>query len=208
MNTTDNNLDKPVLHIYMRDYGAFLSTRQAGKKAADEFRRLTRAEGDVILDFDGVEAATPPFLQEVLDAVTALTIANEDTGRIVLAAHLNDDLTETLRYVAHHAKRSVAYVHGGKLDLFRERPQLAKTLQEAQRLRPFFTAPELAKGLNIKAPAATKRLRALVALGAAERQLDPTARQGKRHQYRVANPELANPEIEKARRGAQKRISA
>jgi len=211
MEKPSDNLAPRVIHIYMRDYGTFLSTRQSGRAAAEDFKRLSREEGDIILDFSGVEAATPPFLQEVLDAVTTLALANEDTGRIVLAAHLSEDLAETLRYVAHHAKRSVAYVHGGKLNLFRDRPQLAETLQEAQRLRPFFTAPELAKELKINPPAATKRLRALIALGAAERQLDPTSQRGRRHKYRVANPKLADAAYGRPHGGrvrTKKRVSA
>lgn len=193
--TTDKKDFQPrVIHIYMRDQGTFLSTREAGKRAAADFERLTRSEGDVILDFGGVEAATPPFLQEVLDAATALTHRYSETGRIVIAAHLNEDLAETLRYVAHHAKRSFPYIHGGELALLEERPHLKETLQQAARLQPMFTAPELAEELKIEKSAATKRLKALVALGVAVRQLDPSAQHGKRHRYRVADPALVDPE--------------
>jgi hypothetical protein len=185
---------REVQHIYMRDHGQFLSTRQAGKAAATAFQRITRNPGDVILDFAGVEAATPPYLQELFDAVTGLILASQGNGRIVLAANLNADLAETMRYVAGHAKRGVVVLHGRQLDLIEDRPHLAETLREAQRLRPFFTAPELAERLEIKPDAATQRLKQLVDLGAAERRVDPDSRRGVRHLYRVADPHSVDPE--------------
>jgi hypothetical protein len=187
----DHTVPQDVLHIYISDHGRFLSTREAGKRTVRDFERLTRAPGDVILDFNGVEAATPPYLQELFDAITTLILAGKGNGRIVLAANLNDDLAETMRYVAAHAKRGVAFLQHNKLDLIEDRPQLAETLREAQRLKPFFTAPELAERLEINPDTATQRLKRLVDLGAAERRTDPTARQGVRHIYRVADPQLA-----------------
>lgn len=187
----------------MRDQGgAFLSTREAGEKAAEEFARLTRTPGDVILDFEGVDAATPPFLQEILHAVSKLISENQDTGRIVLAANFNEDLAATMRYVATNAKRGVVYVHGGKLDLMKERPHLAEVLQEAQHLKPFFTAPELAEKLDIKPNAATQRLRTLIEIGGAVRAPDPTAERGVRHVYRVADPNLCMPKPARRKRAA------
>lgn len=198
--SANDKSDTPrVLHIHMRDRGVFLSTRQAGKEAAKALLAFTEDPGDVILDFAGVEAATPPFLQEILDAVVGLIGANRKTGRIVLAANLNEDLAETLRYVAGHAKHGVAYLDGDELDLLEERPLLVETLREAQRLKPFFTAPQLARRLRIKPDAATQRLKKLLALGAAERKADPTARHGRRHLYRVVDPRLVDPTVSQAR---------
>ena len=179
------------LHIRLSDQGRFLSTREAGRAAVRDLERLTREPGDVILDFKEVEAATPPFLQQVFDFVAALIIESKGNGRIVLVAHLNEDLAETMRYVSAHAGRGVVWVHEDKLDLLEERPKLAETLREAQALEPFFTAPQLAKRLAIRADTATQRLRNLIQVGGAERQVDPSARQGTRHLYRVADPKLA-----------------
>lgn len=179
-----------VLHIHMRDHGRLLSTRPAGKKAAQALQRVARTPGDLILDFEGVEAATPPFLQEVVNAIQAVVTAGEGEGRIVMTVHLNDDVAETLRYVAARAKRGLAYAHGRQVDMLEDRPRLAETLREAQRLNRFFTAPELADRLEINADAATQRLKKLVEAGAAVREPDPDAQHGVRHRYRVAGPDV------------------
>jgi len=188
-----NKAEPPApVHIYMRDEGRFLATREAGRRAAGSFRRVAGMQGDIILDFNGVEAATPPFLQELWNEVGSLILATHGAGRIVLAANLNEDLAETLTYVAARAKRGIPYVHGRKLDLLgAERPDLVRTLQEAQRLKPFFTAPELAEKLEIQPDTATQRLKRLLERGAAERQPDPEAERGVRHLYRVPDPKLA-----------------
>jgi hypothetical protein len=193
MATSNSSNEQDVLHIYMHDWGRFLSTRQAGQQMVRDFVRITRAPGDVILDFKDVEAITPPYLQELFDAISALIVASRGNGRIVFASNLNEDVAETMGYVASHAKRGVVFLRDDKLDLLENRPQLAETLREAQRLKPFFTAPELAKRLKIKPDAATQRLKSLVDVGGAERQADPSARRGTRHLYRVANPGLADP---------------
>lgn len=204
MSETPEQDPTSALHIYMRDRGAFLSTREAGKEAVIDFLRITSTPGDVILDFEGVEAATPPYLQELFDAIASLILAGHGNGRIVLAANLNEDLAETMRYVAGYAKRGVVVVHGHRLDLLEDRPQLAEALREAQELRPFFTAPELAERLEIKPDTATQRLKALVEMGAAERRTDNTATHGRRHVYRVADPQLADPEHTSRRRDSRR----
>jgi hypothetical protein len=186
----------------MRDQGRFLSTRESGKQAAADLARIAAVPGDVILDFKDVEAATPPFLQELIDQVATLIIANQGHGRIVVAAHLNQDVAETLRYVAAHAKRGIAYLQGGEVDLLEDRPKLVETLREARRLKPFFTAPQLAERLDINSDTATQRLKTLVELGAAVRWADPDAQQGLRHLYRVADPRLAEAEGKRRRRPA------
>jgi hypothetical protein len=188
--------EQRVLHIFMQDHGRLLSTRPAGKKAAREIERIARSPGDLLLDFEGVEAATPPFLQELVNAITSIVTASEGAGRIVVGVHMNEDVGETLRYVTARAKRGMAYAHGRQVDILEDRPHLADTLRAAQRLNPFFTAPELAKRLDINPDAATQRLKKLVETGAAVREVDPDARQGVRHRYRVASREL----VERARR--------
>jgi hypothetical protein len=205
MTDTAEQVPAEVLHIHMGDRGSFLSTRAAGKEAVADFQRITASPGDVILDFEGVEAATPPYLKELFDAITALILAGAGNGRIVLATNLNEDLDETMRYVATHAKRGVVVVHDRRLDLIEDRPQLAEALREAQKLKPFFTAPELAERLEIKDDTATQRLKALVDLGAAERRVDAGATHGRRHQYRVADPDVADPEHTSRRRSARGR---
>lgn len=184
--------EQNVLHIYMRDDGRLLSTRPAGKRMARKLERIARSPGDLLLDFDEVEAATPPFLQELVDAIHTIVTASAGSGRIVVGVHMNEDVAETLRYVTARAKRGLAYAHGRQVDILEDRPHLAETLRAAQGLNPFFTAPELAKQLGIKPDAATQRLKKLVETGAAVREVDPEARQGVRHRYRVASREVVD----------------
>src|SRR5438045_2011572 len=88
------------LHIYLRDSGAILSTRERGRRAAEQLRALTEEPGDIILDFAGVEAATPPFLQEVIDAAHSVILKErETTGRILVGVNMNDDLAGTMTFV-------------------------------------------------------------------------------------------------------------
>ena len=74
------SIHKP-LHIYLRDEGTILSTRERGKRLAERIRVLADEPGDIILDFVDVDAGTPPFLQEVIDAVHSVVLRDPDTGR-------------------------------------------------------------------------------------------------------------------------------
>jgi hypothetical protein len=179
---------KPV-HIYIGDHGRILATRPRGAQAATQVRELAQVPGDMIIDFREVELATPPFLQEVVDAAQSVLLANRETGRIIVFAHMNEDVSETLGYVAAKKRLSLAYQYDDAVDLTEASPQVAETLREAQRLRTF-TSPELADKLEIAPDAATQRLRKLLMTGAAVREPDPSARQGVRHIYRVATPDL------------------
>ena len=178
------------LHVYLRDHGRVLSTRPRGRDAADRLRAVADEPGDLIVDFEGVEVASPPFLQEVVDAAHSLVLRDTNTGRIVLFAQMNEDVAETMRYVVAKRKLSLAYQEGGRVDLLEGTTHLLETLRTAQQLRSF-TAPQLAEKLNLKSDAATHRLKKLLETGAVVRENDPDARQGIRHLYRAATPEIA-----------------
>jgi DNA-binding MarR family transcriptional regulator len=180
------------LHVYLRDEGIILSTRERGKRLAAQLRAIADEPGDIILDFNGVEAATPPFLQEVIDAIHGVvlqSLQSHNAGRILLAANMNEDLAETMSFVLNRRKQTLLYRVGKQLELLGETPHLAETLREAQALKSF-TAPELAQKLDIEPSTVNKRLEKLLEAGAVRRERDATARRGVRHVYHVASPEL------------------
>lgn len=189
MHHPEGSTEQRPLHVYMKDHGRVLATRPRGKEAAEHLRKIAESAGDLILDFCDVEVATPPFLQEAVDAVQAIIMASGEQGRIVVAANMNEDIAETMAYVLVRKKLTIAYRHGNQIELLEGRPQLAETLREARRLKRF-TAPELAKELKINPDTATHRLKRLLSTGAVVREQDASARQGVRHVYRVAEPEL------------------
>jgi hypothetical protein len=182
--------DHIPLHVYLRDHGPILSTRARGKRAAEQLRTLADDPGDVILDFKDVEAATPPFLHELIDAVHSVIVRDRDTGRIVLAANMNDDIAETATFVLNRRKTALPYKTGKQVELLGEAPHLAETLRHALKLRSF-TAPELAEQLEIQSGTANKRLEKLLEAGAVSRERDLTAKRGIRHIYHAVSPELA-----------------
>jgi len=182
--------DHRPLHVYLRDHGHVLSTRPRGRNAADHLRSVADEPADLILDFEDVEVASPPFLQEIVDAAHGLVLRDKDTGRIVLFANMNEDVAETMRYVVAKRKLSLAYREGNRIDLLEAKPHLVQTLRTAQQLRSF-TAPQLAEKLDIENDTATQRLKKLLETGAVVREPDPEAKQGIRHLYRAATPDLA-----------------
>jgi DNA-binding transcriptional ArsR family regulator len=175
------------LHVYLRDEGQVLATRDRGRALADRLRTLAEEPGDIILDFEGVEAATPPFLQEVIDALHDVIYRESDTGRIVFAVNMNDDLAESMTFVLNRRKAALLYRSGDILELLGESSQLAETLRQAQQLRSF-TAPELAEKLAINPSTANKRLEKLLEAGAVRRERDTEATRGIRHIYHAALP--------------------
>lgn len=182
--------DHSPLHVYLRDHGTILATRPRGRDAADHIRTVADDPGDVILDFTEVEVASPPFLQEIVDATHGIVTQAKDTGRIVLFANMNEDVAETMRYVVAKRRRSLAYREADRIDLLDGNPKLVETLRTAQKLKSF-TAPQLADKLDIAHDTATQRLRKLMETGAVVREPDPETSRGVRHLYRAATPELA-----------------
>jgi hypothetical protein len=177
------------LHVYLADHGKILATRERGKEAAGHLREIAEEPGDLILDFRAVEAATPPFLQEIIDSVQSIINSAGRTGRLVVAAHMNDDVAETLGFVVARKKFPIPHRTGSTVELLEGTPHLAETLREAQQLRSF-TAPQLAERLKIKDDAATQRLKSLLKTGAVARERDASASRGVRDLYRAAVPEL------------------
>lgn len=171
----------------MLDHGRILSTRSRGAEAAERIDRVAADPGDVVLDFAGVEIATPPFLQQIVDIIATVVARSSDTGRIILLANLNEDVRETLAYVLAKHRGTVVVQEGNQIGLLEGEDLLVETFDHAKRLGSF-TAPQLASDLNIKGDNATHRLKRLLAFGALVREEDPSVERGRRHLYRAATP--------------------
>lgn len=171
------------LHFRLGDHGVVLASRRRGRDVAEHLRELGDEPTDIILDFQGVEASTPPFLQELLDAVQAIIGRDPDWGRLVIAANLNEDIAETLALVLERRKATLAYRVGDQVELLKAAPHLAETLREAQKLKSF-TVNDLAEQLDLKPTAVHQRLRALLASGAVARE-EGDAHHGRSHRYRA-----------------------
>ena len=85
--------DAKMLVFYLRDHGIVLATRTRGTQAADHLRQLAAENhGMIEVNFDGVEAASPPFLQELVREVRTLK------DRAIYSC-LNEDVSATLTFV-------------------------------------------------------------------------------------------------------------
>ena len=90
-----------TLHFYLRDHGPCAGQSQAWARGRRPAPELFDDRGDVILDFDDVDAVTPPFVQELLDAVQSVV---RDDGSAVVTANMNEDVAETLAMVLERRK--------------------------------------------------------------------------------------------------------
>jgi DNA-binding transcriptional ArsR family regulator len=174
-----------TLHFYLHDHGPVLANRGRGREVAERLRVLSEERHDLILDFEGVEAVTPPFIQELLGAIQF--VGARQGGRLVLATNMNEDVAETFVLVLERRKQTLAYRRGDTVELLNElAPHLAEILREAQRLRRF-TVTELAEQLDVKPNTLHGRLRPLLESGAIARERDADAQRGIRHRYRVVS---------------------
>lgn len=164
-----------------------LSTRRRGRTVGRHAHDLLEKSDCLLLNFFGVEVASPPFLDELMQALHPATFGG-DTGRLLLIVGLNDDVCESLQMVLERRKLVLATLRDDKVQLLGGAEQLEQTLRKAVELG-VFTAPELAERLAIKLPALHQRLRALTDAGAIARQPDATAERGKRHTYTAPSDE-------------------
>lgn len=179
---------KPV-HFALADHGSVLATRNAGRKLAAHLTELIDEQPTIVLNFADVEVITPPFLDELLRVVQA-QLGTSHVGRVIVAAHLADDVRETLQLVLERYKLSLAEIRDGRVELLTSVPHLAETLQAAQDLgTEYFTAPQLAERLALKLPNANRRLGQLLEAGAIAREPDPDVERGKRYRYRTPRPD-------------------
>lgn len=163
-------------------HGSVLATRPKGRKAGAEAAESLSSSGRLLLNFHGVEVASPPFLDEVLKAVRAELLSGEK--RWLLVTGCNEDVQESLEMVLQRHKMALGSLDGSQVELLGGTPQLKETLRAAQEMQEF-TAPDLAEHLRLKLPALHQRLNALLEAGVLAKQNDPTATRGKRGMYRT-----------------------
>lgn len=192
-------MSETSLYFFLRDEGEVLASRRRGREAAARLRDCAGEDRDIILDFADVVAITPPFAQELLDAVQA-TLSNQgpDAGRLVVIVNANEDVLETLALVLDRRKGTMAFRAGDRVELLNATaPHLLELLEQAQKLKRF-TAGELAEKLAVAPNTVHGRLKPLLASGVVGRQRDPEAERGVRHIYRVVTAEQPAPEPARA----------
>lgn len=166
----------------LRDYGKVLATRNVGRKVAAHLRDRLEAGDDIALNFKGVAAVTPPFLDEVLRTLQPILAGNEERPAVV-SSGMNADVKETIEFVAEKNRLALAELKNHHLELLGADNYLRETFDAAKQLGQSFTAPELAAKLSLNLPNVNQRLGTLTASGAIARRRDPTAKRGKRYVY-------------------------
>jgi hypothetical protein len=173
---------KPKI-VRLRERGPVLGTRDLGADVAREVREADPAATALILDFNGVQVASSPLLDEIACALRAAIADHPD--RFVLLAGLNEDVADTLELVLERRDIVLAALGAKELKVLGGRPHLEETLAVARELGTF-TAPELAERLELKLPNLHQRLAQLEAAGVLTRDDDPSARRGRRHLFTTA----------------------
>lgn len=169
-----------VLRVARR--GKVLGTRALGRELATEIRQRIAGAPAAVIDFDGVEVASSPLLDEI---ACAMRSAIKDLpGRFVVLANLNEDVRDTLELVLQRRTMQLTTIDAETLTLLGGRQHLEETLAEAQALGTF-TAAQLAERLKVKLPNLHQRLAQLEAAGAVARtEALPDA--GRAHQFSTA----------------------
>jgi hypothetical protein len=163
-----------------------LSTRARGAAVADEVLRAMTSHEAVVIDFAGVEVATPSFLDELLARLRG-QLRRDEGGTFLLIARPNEDVGESLDLVLRNRNLALAQLEEGEVRLLGGAAHLRETLKAAQTFDSF-TATELADHLQVKLPNLHQRLLALQEAGALRRERDPAATRGKRYRFTAARP--------------------
>lgn len=168
-------------------YGSVLASRETGQKVGSALAEALR-QSSLLVDFSGVEVVTPPFLDEVLEAVAG-PLRRRESGRILIVSGLNEDVRETLDIVLERARMALANLDSDQLELLGGSDHLRETLAKAAEFGRPFAAPELAERLKLKLPNLNARLTALVEAGALSRERDQHAGRGIKFEYRAPRAE-------------------
>lgn len=177
--------------IGLRQRGRVLGTRSLGQELA-ELIRHTAADSarPMVIDFNGVEVASSPVLDEIARALRAAIADYPD--RFVVLANLNEDVHDTLALVLKSREMSLTTVHDDTFELLGGRAHLEETLAEAQALGTF-TAAELAERLQIKLPNLHHRLNELQAAGAIARIESRSGTSRRATRFATPNPRELTP---------------
>lgn len=187
---------KPII-IDLSETGPVLSTRERGRELADQVEEGLRSKAGVILNFRGVQIATPSFLNEILTRAAGVLRAPE--SGLLVATGLTDEVGETLELVLHHRKLMLATLEDKHTELLGGPRHLDETLKAAHKLKEF-TAADLAKELQLKLPNLHQRLKALEQAGAIAKSVDDTATRGKRYVWNAPSNDLAKPRTPRGRK--------
>ena len=183
--------------INLAEQGHVLATRERGRATADVFQEaLTHTRPSVVMNFAGVEVASPSYLDEILTRMRG--VLTDASSGIVVVTEMNQDVRESLELVLERRKMALATLKNDTIELLGGRRQLAETLAAASEVQTF-KASELAERLRIKLPNLHQRLKALGEAGAVAREVDDTATSGRRYDYRAPDPKELNPESLDAR---------
>jgi hypothetical protein len=146
---------------------------------------------NLVLDFSGVTAATPSFLDEVCHEIDLGLRRHRDDGTVVVATHMELEVVESFEFVLQRHRHALAYtaVKSHELDLLNAPPHLIETLQAAVDLGGEFTVTDLVDYLDLPANTVNQRLSDLLESGAVGRQRDLDAERGMRYRYHT--PALA-----------------
>lgn len=175
--------------VVLKRRARVLGTRELGRQIADEIReRVAAADRAVLVDFQGIEVASSPVLDEIACALRAVIADYPD--RFVVLSHLNDDVRETLLLVLEAREMRLTALENDKLELLGGRAHLEETLAQAQELGSF-TAAELAERLKLKLPNLHHRLRELAEAGVVARV--ETSSGGRALRFETPRPEELTP---------------
>src|SRR4051812_43291451 len=108
-----------------------LLTRSEGRQVATKLRRRVVEPHPLVLDFGGIKAATPSFLDELCTEIDLLLRRYRDDGVLVVATHMIEDVTDSFLYVLERHRHSLAYFRGEDIDLLNAPPHLVETLRAA-----------------------------------------------------------------------------
>jgi hypothetical protein len=170
----------------LAQHGEVLATRATGRDVGREVaQRLADSRG-LLLNFHGVDVASPAFLFELITAIRATLLA--PPAHWLLVTGMNDDVRESAGLVLERLKMVLGVLENDEIELLGGSEHLQDTIKAAQQLE-VFTAPDLARELELKLPALHQRLNQLVEAGVLSRQDDPTAKRGKRSKF--ATPPIA-----------------
>jgi hypothetical protein len=176
------------LHMRLGEQGKVLATRRAGRDLGHRVQEIWEDGSALDLDFGGVLAVTPPFLDELFRAVRAELDRSE--GSVVYASAMNEDVFETAKMVLERDKSALVYLDDGQARLITEDVNLTTTFERAAGMKMPFTAPQLAEGMELTLQNANQRLNALRRVGAVAREKDPDVDRGRRFLYLVASANL------------------
>jgi len=167
------------------DYGQALLTRSEGRKAAAKVKQKMLEPVNLVLDFSGVQAATPSFLDEMCNEIDVGLRRHRDEGTVVVATHMGREVVESFEFVLERHRHSLAYtfMKSQDIELLNAPPHLVETLQAALELGGEFTVPDLADFLDLPANTVNQRLTDLLQSGAVGRERDHEAERGKRYRY-------------------------